>query len=182
MNGDPVSLIDPFGLSAISSCTDNVINTRANDAGLDLSPKPSPYKQLGHKTKKKLEAKVDNRTITKEEYKRLEWNKRLAARRDVGVKEFWQQEKLRIKKGEPTTRNWSQQQRDDILSNKVPTHNGKTITGHHAYSVSKYPHLANQGEIIYPATVKEHFNRWHGGSYRKGLPGKPYNPSFPEEF
>ncbi|WP_339157227.1 contractile injection system protein, VgrG/Pvc8 family [Paenibacillus sp. FSL W8-0186] len=162
--------------------TNNLIDERAKKAGLDLTPKSSPYTQLGSKTKKKLEDKVNNRTITKEEWKRLEWNKRLASRRDAGVKEFWQQEKRRIKMGEATTRNWSQEQREAILSNKVPTFGGKPITGHHAYSVSKYPHLANRGEIIYPATVREHFTRWHGNSYRRSLPGKPYNPSFPEEF
>ncbi|MGG1158451.1 hypothetical protein ABE237_20520 [Brevibacillus formosus] len=162
--------------------TNDVIEERARKAGLDLTPKPSPYKQLGNKTRKKLEDKVNKRTITKEEWKRLEWNRRLAKRRDAGVKEFWQQEKRRIKNGEPTTRNWTQEQKDAILSNQVPTFNGKPITGHHAYSVSKYPHLANRGEIIYPATVKEHLIRWHGRSYRRSLPGKPYDPSFPEEF
>ncbi|WP_167434183.1 hypothetical protein [Paenibacillus silvae] len=129
-----------------------------------------------------MEDKVNNRTITNEEWKRLEWNKRLARRRDAGVKEFRQQEKRRMKNGEPKTRNWSQEQKEAILSNKVPSYNEKTITGHHAYSVSKYPHLANRGEIIYPATVKEHITRWHGGSYRRSLPGKPYNPRFAEEF
>ncbi|WP_260441055.1 hypothetical protein [Parageobacillus thermoglucosidasius] len=120
--------------------------------------------------------------MTKEEWKRLQWNKRFAARRDAGVKAFWQQEKRRIKKGEPTTRNWTEEQKKEILSNKIPTHNGEAITGHHAYSASKYPHLANRGEIIYPVTAKEHFYRWHGGSYKKSLPGKPYNPTYLEEF
>ncbi|MEK4005965.1 HNH endonuclease [Paenibacillus sp. FSL H3-0333] len=160
----------------------DVINQRAKKAGLDLSPKSSPYKQLGYRTKKKFNKKVDNRTITKEEWKRLQWNKRLDSRRDEGVQKFWDQERARIRNGEQTTREWSQEQINDILNDKAPTFNGKTITGHHAYSVSKNPHLADKGEIIYPATFKEHLKRWHGNSYRKSLPGKPMNPQFPEEF
>lgn len=137
---------------------------------------------MGYKAKKKLEQKVIDRTITKEEWKRLQWNKRLASRGDEGVENFWDQERARIMNGEPTSREWSQEQINDILNNKAPTFNGQTITGHHAYSVSKYPHLADKGEIIYPATVNEHIKRWHGGSYRKSLPGIPMNLLFPEEF
>ncbi|MHA6531857.1 hypothetical protein ACX1DY_16050, partial [Paenibacillus sp. BAC0078] len=166
---------------SINEMADDV-TSRAQKAGLDLTPKSSPYKQLGNKTKKRLEDKVKNRTITKEEWRRLEWNKRLASRRDEGVENFWDQERARIRNGEPTTREWSDEQIIDILNNKAPTLDGKTITGHHTYSVSKYPHLADKGEIIYPATIKEHLKRWHGGSYRKSLPGEPMNPLFPEEF
>ncbi|WP_242144455.1 MULTISPECIES: hypothetical protein [unclassified Bacillus cereus group] len=159
-----------------------LIAERVQEANLDLTPRHSPYKQLGYKTKKKLKNKVEDRTITKEEWKRLEWNRRLAARRDEGVEKFWDQERFRIENGEPTTRDWSKEQIEDILNDKVPKFNGKTIAGHHSYSVSKFPHLANKGEIIYPATPNEHFKRWHGGAYRRSLPGKPYKPSYPEEF
>ncbi|MED1790089.1 hypothetical protein P4V47_21890 [Brevibacillus laterosporus] len=99
-----------------------------------------------------MERKIQDRTITKEEWKRLEWNKRLASRRDEGVENFWDQERTRIRNGEPTTRQWSQEQLNDILNNKTPKYNGKSIAGHHAYSVSKYPPLADKGEIIYPAS------------------------------
>lgn len=34
-------------------------------------------------------------------------------------------------------------------------------------------HLANKGEITYPATYNEHLNGWHRGNYQKGLPGEP---------
>ena len=61
----------------------------------------------------------------------------------------------------------------DILNGKTPKHNGKPIQGHHAYSVSQYPHLANKGEVIYPVTPNEHFNGWHGGNYKNSLPGEP---------
>ena len=49
----------------------------------------------------------------------------------------------------------------------------KTIQGHYSYSVSKYPHLADKGEVIYPATANEHLNGWHGGNYKNSLPGEP---------
>ena len=29
---------------------------------------------------------------------------------------------------------------------------------HHTYSVKKYPHLANRGEIIFPTTFQEHLH------------------------
>jgi hypothetical protein len=53
---------------------------------------------------------------------------------------------------------WSPKQKADILKGKRPKHSGKTIQGHHSYSVSKYPLLADKGEIIYTATFNEHFN------------------------
>lgn len=43
------------------------------------------------------------------------------------------------------------------------------MQGHHSYSASQYPHLANKGEIIYPATPNEHFNGWHGGNWKNSL-------------
>ena len=55
----------------------------------------------------------------------------------------------------------------------IEKHSGKTIQGHHSYSVSKYPHLADKGEIIYTATFNEHFNGWLGGNFRNSLPGEP---------
>ena len=55
-----------------------------------------------------------------------------------------------------------------------------TLDSHHTYSVAKYPHLANRGELIYPATKYEHRQGWHGGNMRNSLPGKPINKI--EEF
>ena len=59
------------------------------------------------------------------------------------------------------------------MNNIRPTFKGKVIAGHHTYSASKYPQLANLGEIIYPATFREHLYGWHGGRYKLSLPGKP---------
>ena len=140
---------------------------------LDTQEHPSKYKQISAKEKARLEAKVQDRTITKEEYKTLEWNKKMSTKRQNGVNKFWEQERTRLQNGENGTRNWSPQQKADILNGKRPTYNGKTIQGHHSYSVSKYPHLADKGEVIYPATANEHLNGWHGGNYKNSLPGEP---------
>ena len=43
------------------------------------------------------------------------------------------------------------------VSGKQPKVDGEIVHGHHSYSASQYPHLANKGENIYPATPKEHF-------------------------
>ncbi|ROR31430.1 HNH/endonuclease VII toxin of polymorphic toxin system [Mobilisporobacter senegalensis] len=89
------------------------------------------------------------------------------------VKQFWNQERERILAGQNPTRNWSQEQLNDILQGNVPKYNGKPIQGHHTYSASKYPHLSNEGEVIYPVTKNEHLQGWHGGNYKKSLPGEP---------
>ncbi|MFQ9840834.1 MAG: polymorphic toxin-type HINT domain-containing protein [Ruminococcus bicirculans (ex Wegman et al. 2014)] len=141
--------------------------------GLDTREHPSKYKQISAKEKSRLESKVRDRTITKDEYKKLEWNKKISARRQDAVNEFWDQEQIRLQKGENGTRNWSPQQKADILNGKRPTYNGKTIQGHHTYSVSKYPHLSGNSEVIYPATFNEHLKGWHGGNFRNSLPGEP---------
>lgn len=56
------------------------------------------------------------------------------------------------------------------------------IAGHHTYSASKYPHLADKGEVIYPATFNEHLNKWHGKNFKNSYPGAPINPSYPDDF
>ncbi|WP_288886478.1 hypothetical protein [uncultured Eubacterium sp.] len=141
----------------------------------DLREHPCKYKQPGRKKLKMLQEKLEARTITKEEYKLLSWSKRLAKRRNRGIDEFWKEERRRIKKGLPTTRNWSAQQRADILNKKRPKFKGKTIQSHHTYSVAKYPHLANKGKYIQPVTPYEHLYGYHGGNYKNSLPGKPIN-------
>ena len=102
----------------------------------------------------------------------------MARRRQEGVSKFWEQERSRLQAGENGTRNWSPQQKADILDGKTPQFNGKPIQGHHSYSVSKYPHLASKGEGIFPATANEHFNGWHGGNYKNSLPGGPISAIF----
>lgn len=140
--------------------------------GLDLREHPTTQKQLSTKERRSIAQKIRHRTATRDEYERYMWDKRFAKRRRAGVKMFWKQERNRLERGEAGTRNWSPEQRRDILSGKAPKFDGKTMQGHHTYSASKYPHLANKGEIIYPATPLEHKDGWHGGSYKESLPGK----------
>ena len=154
----------------------DIIASRVN--GLDLREHPTKYKQLSRKKMSALRKKKENRTMTKKEYREYESNKRLVQRRDKAKLEFWNQEKRRIQNGEPTTRKWTPQQMHDIMHDKVPKHNGKTIQAHHTYSVSKYPHLADKGEVIFPVTFREHLYGWHGGNFKKSLPGKPINQKY----
>ena len=141
--------------------------------GLDKTEHSLPYTTPSSKKMKEFKKKINSRTITKEEYQRYQWAKRFKKRRDDGVQNFWDQEKARLLRSEKGTRNWTKKQKADILNNIRPTFKGKVIAGHHTYSASKYPQLANLGEIIYPATFREHLYGWHGGRYKLSLPGKP---------
>lgn len=148
-------------------------NDKINSNKLDFREHPTKYKQMSSKKLKLLREKEANRTITKEEYKHKEWQKRLTARRNEAIKEFWEREKFLIKNNLPTTRNWSAAQRKDILSGYRPKFKGKSLASHHTYSVARYPHLANRTELIFPATFYEHVYGWHGGNTKNSLPGRP---------
>ena len=139
---------------------------------LDTKAHPLKYKILSNKAKSLLKQKLNDRTITKAEYILLQSNLRLTDRRMRAVVEFWDKEATRIIIGAPTTRNWSESQKNDILHGRKPKHNGKTINAHHTYSVKNYPHLANRHEVIFPATFNEHLNGWHGGSFKRSKAGK----------
>ena len=56
------------------------------------------------------------------------------------------------------------------------------MEGHHTYNALDYPQLADNPDIIYPATKDEHFNRWHGENYQNDTSGLPLKPDYPEEF
>ncbi|MED4212349.1 T7SS effector LXG polymorphic toxin [Priestia megaterium] len=165
--------------AAVSKGTGEVYTVKAEDViaervkDFDLREHPVSYKQLSAKKMKELKLKIENRTITKKEYQSYIWNKKFARIRDKGVVEFWKQERIRILNGETPTRNWSNEQIEDILNKKRAKFNGQTLQGHHTYSAAKYPHLADKGEVIYPLTYKEHFYGWHGRNYKNSLPGKP---------
>ncbi len=161
---------------------DNRQHAIIHSSEYDEKEHPTKYKQLSSKKLKELRIKEANRTITKSEYKRKEWQRRLDARRRAGINAFWDREKELIRHGKRTTRNWSASQISDILSNKRPKHKGVSLQSHHTYSVAKYPHLANVSELIYPVTRLEHQKRWHGNNYRTSLPGIPKNPTIKEEF
>lgn len=157
-------------------------NVIISTKGLDTREHPTKYKQKSSTKLKELRQKQETRTITKSEYRQLEWQARLSKRRTKGIKAFWDRERHLIKHNLPTTRNWSASQRADILKHKQPKYNGITMQSHHTYSVAKYPHLANVGKLIYPVTQYEHFNRWHDKNYRHSLPGRPMNLSIKEDF
>ncbi len=144
--------------------------------GLDLQSHPLKYKQLSRKQKQLLQQKLKDRTISKSEYKHLRSILRLESRRQAGVDSFWRQEKERLLAREPLTRFWTPEQINDILHDRKPKYNGKVFQGHHTYSVSLFPHLANQGSVIFPATFREHLYGWHGRNFKTSLPGKPINP------
>lgn len=148
----------------------DIINERVQ--GLDLREHAVKFKST--LSRRKIKDKIDKRTANRDEYKKYDALDRLAKRRKKGVNEFWKQERRRIKKGERTTRNWTAEQRSDILHNRPPKIHGKSLQGHHSYSVSKYPHLANKGEVIFPATFEEHLYVWHGGNFKNSLPGRPF--------
>ena len=145
-------------------------------AGLDLREHPLTRAQLSGKQWKELNAKVEKRTATKEEYKLLDWQKRLAARRRAAVTEFWVLERMRLRLGLEPTRNWTEEQRASILAGKRPKLRGRTFESHHTYTVKLYPHLANSPSVIYPATHTEHLMGWHGGSYSRSMPGRRIRP------
>jgi len=139
--------------------------------GLDL--RQHPTKSLTSKQMSAIRKKVAQRTANAREYRFLRHSERFLKRRRAGVKRFWEQERERIVNNHKTTRKWSAEQIRSILHGHPPKYKGKTIAGHHTYSASKYPHLANRGEVIYPVTFHEHFTGWHGGDFRKSKPGKP---------
>ena len=56
--------------------------------GLDTREHSSKYKQISAKEKARLKVKIRNRTITKDEYKTLRWNEKMATKRRNGVNKF----------------------------------------------------------------------------------------------
>ncbi len=141
-------------------------------SGLDLREHPIRRKQLSAASRARIKKRIDARIATREEYEHYMWDTRLSKRRRTGVQNFWAEEGERLARGEKGTRNWSAEQREEILAGVKPSYNGRTMQAHHTYSVSRYPHLANLAAVLYPATPYEHLQGWHGGSYRKSLPGR----------
>lgn len=150
----------------------NIIKERTKD--LDLREHPIKNKELSKKKMKEIREKIKHKTATKEEFHNYTWNNRFKKRRDTAVENFWEEESKRLKEGLSGTRNWSKEQKEVIiLGKKKPKYKGKTLQGHHSYSVSLYPHLANRHEVIVPLSYTEHFKGWHGGNFKNSNPGKP---------
>ena len=138
----------------------------------------TPYRQLSSKAYAALQEKVKNRTITKDEWQRLNWSDRLTERRQAGIDSFWTAERQRLEQGMPGTRNWNADATQRILDSGTP----RGIFAHHRYSVSQYPQLANDPSTIFPATFREHFYKWHGGNWKNPSHGTPVNPNLPDDF
>ncbi len=138
----------------------------------------TPFAQLSRKSMSRLEAKVDARTITRDEWDRLSWFKRLTDRRQAGIDAFWTNERAQLGNGLPGSRNWNSTALSQILAGGQPS----GIFSHHRYSVSLYPQLANDPNFIWPATFYEHFYKWHGGAWRNPTSGAPLNPDLPDSF
>ncbi|HHQ6623758.1 TPA: hypothetical protein ACSTL5_000189 [Serratia fonticola] len=155
-------LVDPLGLAACHTAHG------------------TPYKQLSAKAKSKLNKRIKSgdRSVTRDEWKRLEWNKRLDARRQKGIDDFWALERSKLSQGLPGTRNWDDVAKKAILDGGQP----KGIFSHHKYSVSKYPQLADDPSNIIPVTFYEHLFKWHGGAWWKPSHGVPLNPDIPDLF
>jgi transposase len=150
---------------------DDIISERVK--GLDTTEHPILRKKyLSQSQMTKIKEKIANRSATMKEYKNYEMTKRLNDRRKQAVDRFWRQERKRLLQSLPTTRSWTTEQRQDILAGRKPKYHGRTIQGHHTYSVNKYPHLANRHEVIYPATFEEHLYGWHGGNFKNSKPGE----------
>ena len=146
-----------------------IIATRVSNLDLREHPRDKSYSA---KKQNEIRKKISERKANRKEYKKYMSDKRFAKRRKDGVKQFWNQELERLAAGKSTTRSWSVSQKKSILNNETPKYYGRPLQAHHTYSVSKYPHLANRGEVIYPVTFEEHLYGWHGGNFKTSLPGK----------
>ncbi|WP_277422876.1 RHS repeat-associated core domain-containing protein, partial [Pseudomonas viridiflava] len=187
---NPTGWVDPLGLECVGADGNEPANgtkdasaKAAVDEGEPEVPSyKTPFKPLSGPNKKAIEGKIANRTATQDEMANYDWDRRFSLRRRQGVRSFWTDERNRLKRGEPGTRDWSDAQKEDILNKKTPKFDGKPIEGHHMYNALDYPQLANSKLNIYPTTKSEHLYRWHGGNFQNDTKGKPLNPLVPEEF
>ncbi|MCG8651520.1 MAG: hypothetical protein MI861_16885 [Pirellulales bacterium] len=177
--GEHVYFVGQQGLLAHNTCAPNPTVRVVDDA---VPQYGTPFQPLSSAQRKTLKAKVDARTITQQEYKHLEWDRRFANRRATGVRRFWAQERATLRSGGAGTRPWTDAQRADILAGRTPQFGGESIQGHHLYNALDHPHIANEPWNIYPTTRAEHFQRWHGGNWQNDTFGSPLNPQFLEEF
>lgn len=143
----------------------------------------TPHKPLSASERAELLRKREARTLTPEEYERLEWDQRMGARRKRGVSNFWREERARLKAGQPGTRAWNDEQRAAILRGDTPKGpDGRPMEGHHRYNVADYPQKAAEPGHIAPATPKEHLEKWHGGNFQNDTSGEPLDPDYEDEF
>ena len=148
------------------------------DAGRKPVVYGTPYRQLTSNTYRQLLEKVEHRTISRDEWKRLQWYERLTERRQAGIDAFWARERQLLSQGRHGTRQWSVEARLAILAGGRPA----GIFSHHRYSVSLYPQLANDPINILPVTFYEHFFKHHAGGWFHPTHGTPLRPDLPDSF
>ncbi|HEY2747962.1 MAG TPA: hypothetical protein VGL86_25240, partial [Polyangia bacterium] len=142
-----------------------------------------PHQPLSPDERAKLEEKKEARTITREELDRLDWDRRFGNRRDRGVDRFWSDERKALKAGKPGTRNWTPEQKADILAGKVPKGpDGQPMEGHHMLNAMSYPAHAADPKNVTAATRGEHKDKWHGGNFQNETHGQPLKPDHKDEF
>lgn len=159
---------------------------KKNEKNVPMPPdQKRPAAVLTTAQEKDVKARIaaGDRNITKAEIEALNRSPRVAKKRERGVDNFWSMERERLRAGMPPTRNWTPEQKETILRGETPKGpDGKPMEGHHMFGVKDYPQAAGTGKNIYPATDKEHNDRWHGGDTKADTDGKPRNPKHPEEF
>ena len=142
----------------------------------------TPFQPLSASSNTALEAKISQRTATRDEYQQVQWSRRFDNRRSRGVQRFWSAERKRLLAGQDGSRSWTAEQQSRIIKRLTPQFNDQPIEGHHRYNALNYPDIADNPSYIYPATDLEHLYRWHGGNYQNETHGAPLNPLFDEEF
>ncbi|MBR3814742.1 MAG: hypothetical protein IKK38_12835 [Spirochaetaceae bacterium] len=98
---------------------------------------------------------------------KLASNPNYTADRNKGVKLAWQYEQEVIKMGGTGTRNWTAQEKDELLKNGIV----RGIVGHHEQSVSAHPEEQANPDNISFLTREEHLQK-HGGDFRNATDGK----------
>lgn len=146
------------------------------------------YKSLSDDKLEELSKKLNSKNISKKEYKQIAWHKKMKKMREDAVDKFWNIERKKLLSGTKTTRNWTIQNKKDIIQGRSPKYidsSGKktSIDGHHKYNVKDHPQQAGDAKNIYPAERNtEHFKRWHGKNWQNETKGKPLLESIKELF
>lgn len=104
----PVDVGNHWQVSAImrnATTIDVPEKQEEKEQGSDMPSYSVPFKLLTKDARQALKTKLENRTLTKEDWKHLAWHRRFSARRARGVAQFWKQERDLLRKHQPGTRN-----------------------------------------------------------------------------
>ena len=111
------------------------------------------------------------KTISKVREKLADLDKRyglmIKRLRDKGVSDAWKRERENLAAGKKGSREWTDQQRRDILEGRTPEgRDGKPIEGQHKQPVEDHPDLADDPDNIESLDWPDHLDA-HGKSPRK---------------